>query len=339
MREIAEAANVSVSTASLALNDKPRVSSDTRRRVMAIAASLGYKLESQASSTNFIQKRHVGIVYPKRVVVDGTITNLSKDWINGIRQALDGNIGNLTTFGGCDNVEHDLMFQHIVSEQQLHGAILIGVTPEDGYLNKILELGIPLVVLNRLPEKNEFSSVCIDNYGSGVTVANYLKKLGHKKVALIKENSELSFAIERNRGAETALKDNGMLSRAFEYEMADSNDDNYKAQLCREILESGVTAAYFTDDLLALRCIELFCGMGVDIPADVTIVGFNDCGLHTSNGIRCTSVDFNKIEMGRTAGEILLRLLEKGNEICNITTTFKTNVVAYDTSSPVRNNK
>ncbi len=332
MREIAEAASVSVSTASLALNDKPRVSVDTRRKVMSIAASLGYQLGSLSHSTNFTHKRHIGIVYPKRVLINGTVTNLARDWMCGIKQSLEGNIGNLTTFGGCDSVDHDLMFQHITEEQQLHGVILIGIAPEDGYLEKVLGLGIPLVVLNRMPQRSEFSSVCMDNYGSGEVVAKYLENLGHKKVACVKEGGDFDFCFERNCGAEDAFNSRNMLELSFECNLNSSS--SYKSRICSQIISSNATAVYFIGDTLAMECMEILLEMGVSIPSELTIIGFDNSRIPLSNGMRCTSVDFNKIEMGKTAGDILLQLMER-SEICNVTTTFKTNMVVHDTCSPV----
>ena len=331
IREIAEKANVSVSTVSLALNGKPRVSSETKKRIMSTVMKLGYQKNGNKQLGHATKVWNIGIVYPKRVVIDGAITSLCREWIGGIRESLAGRVGNLTVFGGSENVEQDVMFHSVIEDGELNGVILIGVTPEDGYLEKLSSLSLPTVLFNRRLAGNKFSTIGIDNYSSGQIVSNFLSKLGHKKVAFIYGDESMEFNRERKNGAIEAFAEKGM--HVFTGSVGLSSSDSDHEKICRDVIDSGSTAAYITGDSNAVRCIDLWEKMGVDIPKELSVVGFNDLGIKSKSGLCCTSVGFDKFAMGKSAGQVLLQLLEQDFDICNMSITFNTRIIQHDTTS------
>lgn len=318
--DVARAANVAQSTVSLVLNQRGRVSEATRQRVRSVMADLGYVPRRNASRPN----RHVAVVYSRELVLCSELVRYCREWIGGIREALgEGESTDISIFCGQAHVSEDPMFRATLEEGAVNGVILMGVFPYDGYLQRIQAAGLPVVVLNQVPEMTEFSSVCVDHASAGRLVIQHFAALGHQRIACFFRRDSVSWGrifggirkeIER-QDMVLAMDD---LSDDLEPPKGDSvfNDPHYFQHIAHQIQSHGVTAVFGGDPFM-FRLGTVFEELGVQVPGDISLVGFDNLGLRIRGRKQLCSVDYDTVEMGRLAGKILIQLWQQSGEISN----------------------
>lgn len=333
IRAVAEEANVSPSTVSLVVNGRGRISSETRDRVVAVMERLGYSPRGAGRPLAASRTHRIGIVYPARVITHGVLSHLTRAWINGIRSSLEEAGEHLSVFGGARHSKDDLLIQQVVEAREVDGFILLGVTPDDGYLECVLPAALPTVVMDRTPKYGEFSHVSIDDFGGGRQAIRYLHDQGHRRVAMICSlSSDPDVADARRAGAEAAASELGISLASLAWVGMDD-----KARLkaaCREVAASGATAVFITSDYPAAECIACWEADGVRVPTDLSVLGFDNLALRVGDGRKLSSIGFNKQRMGREAGAMMRSLLADDNEVVSKGLLIGTHVAEHDTVIP-----
>jgi len=343
IRDIAKRSNVAPGTVSMVLNGRGRLSAETRSRVEAVIAEMGYRPKSagrpRRSSTH--APTSIAVVYAQRVACGGVLSQLSQAWIAGIREVAIASQCHLSLIGGFKDASQDEMFRHSLDSGNIDGVILIGITAEDGqaYLTQSLDRNIPAVVMNRTPVHAEFSYVAMDNFGSGKPVADYLVRRGHQKMAMIHLHSSDRYANDRQAGAEAGLAAHDLAVLCTERLSANPTSAELYAA-CASVAKSGATAVYITaGDGPAAQCIDTFQSMGLQIPVDLTIIGWDDIGPRSQSGLLPSSVGYDKAAMGREAAQMLLDLMKRENEVRSRGLVLPTRVVEHDTSAIAKPSK
>lgn len=338
IRDIARKSNVTPGTVSMVINGRGRISPETRSRVEAVIAELGYRPRSAGRPRRqpLRSPTSIGVVYAQRVARKGVLSQLSQGWISGIREVAIESHCHLNLIGGFKDASQDEMFRHCLKAGDIDGVILIGITAEDGhaYLTQSLARNIPTVVMNRTPVHAEFSYVAMDNFGSGRQVADFLVSRGHERVAMIRLQSSDRYASDRHAGAEAGLAAHDLSAVCTEFLDDNPSDEDLK-RVCASVLDHQATAVYITaGDSPAARCIDQFTSMGVHIPRDLSLIGWDDIGAKSQSGLTPTSVGYDKQAMGREAAQMLLDLMKRGPEVRSRGLVLPTRVVEHDTTAP-----
>lgn len=311
IRDIAAAADVSPSTVSLVLSGRGRVGADTRSRVQAVARNLSYtpRPVGRPSRGDSVEALSVGVLYPPRVINNGHIYPVAHRWITSIRETLQQEGHNLSLFAGADQVSSDHAFRDAVLAGFVQGIVLVGATPEDGYLQWLLEQRVPVVVMNRRPEREEFSYVTIDNRGGGRLVATRFAELGHRDVAVICLPGNLELTRAHMAGFREAAGERGLEVQLAA--VADEPMDTDVRAVCEEVANRKITAVFCEGDSIALACANRLSQIGLRLPDDVSVIGFNNLGLTTSWGARVASVSYDADRMGAEAARMTIKLLKQ----------------------------
>ena len=102
------------------------------------------------------------------------------------------------------------------------------------------------------------------------------------------------------------------------------------------MVKSGATALYVTaGDPPALKCVSVLESMGLEIPRDLSVIGWDDLGLPSKSGLQLTSIGYDKIGMGREAVQMLLQLMPRNATACSCGLVVPTRVVEHDTTAAV----
>lgn len=338
IRDIARRSNVAPGTVSMVLNGRGRLSSETRVRVEAVIAELGYRPRAagRPRSEPAVPAQSIAVVYAQRVARRGVLSRLSQEWISGIRDVAMANHCHLSLIGGLKDASQDEMFRHSIEAGHFGGVILIGITADDGqnYLTRSLSRGLPTVVMNRTPVHAEFSYVAMDNFGSGQQVVDYLTKLGHEKIALVHLRVPERYATDRVAGTNAALKSIGLEPVCVEHIEVEPSPEELE-RVCHAVLKCGATAVYLTaGDLPATLAIDQWERMGIRIPHDLTVIGWDNIGHRSGSGLVPTSVGYDKRLMGREAAQMILELGSRKSEARSRGLIVRTSVVTHDTSGP-----
>ncbi len=265
IREIAEMLGVSHPTVSAVLNDRSYcyASEETKRRIKETARKLGYRPNAAALSLRGKPTGLIGVISTlsaSRVNVDLLCEINGCVWRNG-RHVL---LGDSRLNNDC---ELELVREFM--SKGVEGLILHNAN-EKRVLRETAQGRIPLVLVNREGLETDFAT---DRKLGGYLAGSHLARHGHRRIGFLCANIRTN--TEKLEGFKTALADNKLPyddSLVIEYDRCAAHEGRSVADL----VKSGVTAFFATNDELAMRIIQFVDDMGLRVPRDVAVIGF-DC--------------------------------------------------------------
>jgi DNA-binding LacI/PurR family transcriptional regulator len=268
--QVAELAGVSQSAVSRVFTPGSSVSKKTAEKVRAAAQKLGYRPNILARSLKSGKSRIIGLVvayldnYLYPVVVEQISAELQKVGYHvlvflGQNSAME-----------TDRVVNDLM------DYQVDGIILASVSLSSELAERCLAIGVPVVLFNRAQDSDGLSSVTTDNFAGGRAIADFLCSLGHDRIAHIAGVDGAMTARDREAGFNAGLAAAGkeVFARAVgNFRYAD-------AQSAARVLfatSRRPDAVFVANDHMAFAVMDVLrFDLGLRIPEDVSVVGFDD---------------------------------------------------------------
>lgn len=298
VRDIADAAGVSVGTVSRALKNQRGLSDETRRHVRQVAVDLGYDLtrlrSGKAPRLVFLIHRH-----HSNFAVNPFFAEVMHGVEEGCRQ-----------FGVAPTLLSARQGDAVGKLLKLHepDALLVAGYFEDEVLAQLTDLGLPLVLVDGwIPG---CAAVNPDNTGGGYQATRHLLDLGRQRIAYI-AGSLAHFSIrERSRGYRRALFEAGVLADPDLEALAPPGLDDAEgaAAAMRTLLRRRVRpdAVFAYNDSAALAAMRVCLNAGLRIPEDIAFVGFDDIPAARYGAIPLTTLRVDKQELGRTGVEMLV---------------------------------
>ncbi|MCP9487284.1 MAG: LacI family transcriptional regulator [Gaiellaceae bacterium MAG52_C11] len=309
LRDVARLAGVSVSTASMALADKSRVSASTKQAVRQAAAALSYVPNSSGRA---LRAQRVGAL---AVVVPHTSHHVFThpvfmDLLEGITAA--ANEHGVTTILSTAPAEHDEApaYLRILEGRQADGVIVASASVRDQNVDRLAASGYPVTLVGRRPHRPSLHCVGIDDLGGFQALTEHLLGAhGHRRLAHIAGPLDHQSAIDKHEGFRAALAQAGVAyDPSLVVESDYSQEGGHAAAL--ELLEGpALDAIVAANDQMAFGAIEAMRDHGLDAPRDLAVVGYDDIGLARVMHPQLTSVCADLVEVGRLAAERLLELM------------------------------
>jgi DNA-binding LacI/PurR family transcriptional regulator len=277
--DIAHLAGVSQPTVSRALSGSPMVNEETRRRILAIAEQLNYKVDKNASN---LRRQHSGTV--ALLLFEDPTSDESH--INPFFLPMLGSITRACARHGQDLL---ISFQQLSNDwhadygdsHKADGLILLGYgdyLAYQGKLQKLVEQGTPFVRWGAVMPDQPGLSIGCDNIGGGRLAGAHLAALGRRRVAFLGDaSSHYPEFLDRYRGCEDALREVGAaLDPALQIDAESAEESGYRA--AGALLQRGLAfdAVFAASDLIAIGAMRALIEAGLRIPDDVAIVGFDD---------------------------------------------------------------
>ena len=320
LKDVARKAQVSIGTVSRVFNNHANVTSEVRLRVLKAATQLGYfgagGQEARFSEVNRILKE-IGFLFCSAANSNGIATNpFWSQILHGVEsEARKNNIK--VTYRAIDRIQEiPETLLTTIYELKLGGILLVGPA-ENQIIQLLSSTGIPLVLVdNYAPQVN---AVVGNNFEGARAAVEYLIRMGHQRIAfiggpLLLEGSRpvnRVYTIERRaEGYRMALQDAGLPVLYDIYEAADlTADGGYAA--CKRLLTSGVrfSAIFCANDEMALGALKALREAGLNVPEDISLVGFDDIDLVEHLVPALTTVRVNKEILGSVAVQRLLFLI------------------------------
>lgn len=307
LRDIAKRAGVAVSTVSQVLNNKPGVSPKMRKRVLQVAEELGYQRKITIPTPLAVKFDTIGLLSQSRADMPPEINPFYSFIISGAEYEIRRHNASMM-FAHVEVDEHNraLSLPPMVLDKPLDGIIIVGTFLEETITDISRRAHNNIVLVDAYTsDENVFDSVLIDNWGGTVTAIEYLLDNGHRHIGLIGsepdaypsilERREAYFATLRRHGIEDAYVIDGPLDR---YEAVEAT-----RQLMTD--HPHVTAIFACNDLTAIGALSALREMGLHVPGDVSVVGFDDIDLAAEMVPALTTVRVDKTLMGKMAVRIL----------------------------------
>ncbi|TDD57034.1 LacI family transcriptional regulator [Nonomuraea terrae] len=294
IRNVAERAGVSKSLVSLVLRGSPHVSEHRRQAVLQAARELGYRPNAVARS----------LVEGRTHLVGALVADLHNpfyaEFLDGLQESLHGD-GLRMLIG---NSQWDPAFEdeavEAFLELRVDGLVLLGIAPTSETLVEATSY-TPTVVVGERDNQLDGVDIVVDDDQLGARMAiDHLVELGHKRIAHIE-----SRRASRCEGYLVAMRRHA-LAPYIMVEAAESDEDGgraaAKALLTRDPRPTAIFAA---NDVVALGVLSAAGELGLRVPEDLSVVGYDNTHLSASHHISLTSVDQPRRAMGRSAAALL----------------------------------
>jgi len=273
IRDIAERAGVSKGAVSYALNGRPGVSDHTRERIVAIAKELGWYPNRAARALSAARADACGLVLarPARTIA---LEPFFMEFIAGAELELASRSIALTIQLVRDVEEEIAVYRRWWGEHRVDGVLMVDLRVEDPRVDEIVRLGLPAVIVGGPLENHAIPSIWHDE-GSVVTEAvQYLAALGHTRVAHVTGVSAFLHTTQRAAAFRQATSELGLVGEVVETDYSAESG----ARATRRLLSSPArpTAIVFDSDLLAVTGLGVAQQMGLAVPDDISIVGWDD---------------------------------------------------------------
>lgn len=298
-KELAKKLNISEAAVSLALNNKPGVSTQTRKRVIEFAREQGYDFSKfqfnnddnhQGSIYFFLYKRHGA------VVTDTPFFSKLSEGIDLECKRLNYFLNIQYLYKG-DNITEQL---NTIKQAGAKGVIVLGTEMQKQDITPFLKSELPCVLLDNYFEDININSVLINNIQGAYTATDYMIQKCKMQPGYLHSSYSINNFEERADGFYKALRKNGMsTSRSIVHLLAPSVEGAYADMM--DILNSNEPLAkcYFADnDLIAAGAIRAFKDAGYQVPKDISIIGFDDMPICIYVEPTLTTINVPKEYMG-----------------------------------------
>ena len=315
IKDIARAARVSYSTVSRALRNSELVNPETRARVARWAEKLDYSANSIARGLVTRQTRTVGLVVT--TIADPFLGEV----VDGIENvALDQGYSLLLSNGHSDP-ERELAIIRQLQERRVDGIVVIATRMARLHMERLQRLQVPIVLINNLnplEPSQQICSVSIDNALSSRAAVEHLVSLGHRSIGFISDEVGDQSNRDRRGGYVAALEAAGLEPDKGSTARADGTAAGGAQAVERLVAgRARFTALFCYNDMTAVGAMKTLRHAGIEIPRDVSVVGFDDIQL--SSYLDLTTVRQPKFEMGRRAMEMMLNLIGGGTVVSSVT--------------------
>ncbi|ANQ51917.1 LacI family transcriptional regulator [Flammeovirga sp. MY04] len=301
IKDIAKALNVSVTTVSRALNGGERISESTRKKVEELAKKWKYRPNQLAKNLQQNSTKTVGVVIPEYN------HNFFSMMLHGIEDRARELNYQLIIKSSGRSYEQEKENCFNLSDLKVDGLLIaLSQDREDySYLNDIYDEGIPIILLDRICEDIDTSVVITDDFDGAFKAVDYLIKNGHQHIVHLKGEEGISTTFNRYMGYVEALKDSQL---PFHSDMVISTEvQNDWENALRKILndEHRPTALFAVTDYIAFQAMEICKQEGLEIPKDISIIGYADEPVSIYTSPKLTTVKQPSYDMGKKAIEIL----------------------------------
>lgn len=268
--QVAELAGVSQSAVSRVFTPGSSVSRKTAEKVRAAAEKLGYRPNVLARSLKSGKSRIIGLVvaYLENYFYPDVVERISAELQHAGYHVLVF-LGRNTALD-TDRVVHELM------DYQVDGIVLASVTMSSHLAEKCLSIGVPVVLFNRGQDDSRMSSVTTDNHAGGYALADFLVSLGHERIAYVAGFEGAMTQRDREAGFRAGLAAAGQQL----YARAVGNFVYAEAQAAaRELFATSrrPDAVFVANDHMAFAVMDVLrFELGLRVPEDVSVVGFDD---------------------------------------------------------------
>lgn len=321
IKDIAEAADVSVTTVSRVLNDKPDVSPNTRKKVLKKINELGYKPNSIARGLALQKTNTLGLIIPD-------ISNpFFPDIARGVEDMANKN-GYSIIFCNTDNEQKkEKEAIELMKEKQVDGILLSLSTINKKELKELRNVEYPVVQIDRKVPQIDYPSITIDNYKSAYTATEHLIKSGHQKIAHITGDLGTITGSKRLKGFKKAMNEANLnIKDSYIKKGNYSKKSGYQNML--DLLKSNnpPSAVFIANDLMSVGAYQAVFELDLSIPEDISIIGHDNIDVTKLLNPTLSTMAQPKYELGHKAVQILIEEIESNNlnnEKIVLTTEFK----------------
>lgn len=310
LKDIAQACNVSISTVSKALNDSSEISEATRLKVYEYAKENNYRPNLNALSLKSSKTKTIGIVIPDM------LNYFFAQVLKGIEKTALENDHKIITCISNESLSKEVEILEMLSNGSVDGFIVsiseeTEMKKEFKHFNTIINYGLPIVMFDRVANGVQCDKVITDNAKSAANAVNKLVKDGCKNIGFISSISHLKVSDEMLKGYKKGLiKENLKVNDSLIINKQEDHYSGYESML-KPLFKNKIDGIIATNEPLALEAMKLAKRKGLNIPQDISVIGFSNGLLARHSNPKLTTISQHGEIMGNTAAKMLLEKLNR----------------------------
>ncbi len=328
IKDIAKAAGVSPSTVSRALNDSPLIKQSTKERIKRLAAELGYERNELARSLVKGKSRALGLIV-------SDITNpFFAEIAKGVEDVAQGRGYGVILCNTGDDPGRERDYGLLLRRKRVDGQIITSVALEDPFLPELERGRMPFVLVSRISKTVDAPYVIVDDRLGARLAVEHLISLGHTRIACISGPKGTEPGHVRAEAFVEVLAEHGLrVPRSWVKHTEFTWEGGERAAM--ELLgrRRRPTAVFAANDLIALGVLVAAHKLGIEVPRDLSVVGFDDIAYASLPLIELTTVAQPTYRMGYLAAEWLIDVLE-GKRRKRLKKVLKPRLVVRRTTAP-----
>ncbi len=305
MKDIAQRCGVSVATVSKALNGQPDIGEETRAKITAVAAEMGYMTNSVARALKTNRTYNLGVL-----LLDERRSGLGHEYFSSMLESFKAEAerhGYDITFINHNVGGRMTSYVQHCRYRGVDGVVIACVDFQDPKVTELVESNIPLVTIDHgFPERMAVGS---DNAAGVEALVRYVYSKGHRKIAYL-HGERSAVTDKRLAGFHRACQELGLeIPDAYIRECVYHDPDRCaKETEALLALPERPTCILFPDDFSFIGGRSVIAEHGLRVPEDISAVGYD--GMHLAQAMRLTTYSQNTAELGRLAAESLIRQIE-----------------------------
>lgn len=302
IKDVAALAGVSPATVSRVLDDRAEISDETKERVRAACAQLGYVRNAAARGLTGRATHTIGLVVP----------DISNPYFSGMVTAIEQTAAahgyRVLLSNSLRKPERELRAIDNFLARRIDGIVISSVSPQIQARHREILGNLPCVYLG-INHGEDCSYVMADNEAGAYAAARYLLRMGHRDILFLGGRPTSRTRELRVQGFRRALGEAGLTGRELPSPPDVTQMRQWSYETALELLNGSLPDAIFAfSDITALKVLEAAEQCGVRIPEDLSLVGYDNIAVSGLPRIDLTTVSQHKFQQGRIAVE---RLLEK----------------------------
>ncbi len=304
LKDIAIDTGFSINTVSRALNDKAEVHAATKEKILAAASRLGYRANRLAKGLRSNKTGTIG------VVVTDVANPFFSALVKGIAKAARELDYSIILQDSDENYAGEQEAIHVLLAEQVDGILITPVQSDKETIASLSQARFPFVLVGRYFQDLDTNYVVPDDYRGGLLATEHLLSQGYRRIAMVNGPLHISSARERFQGYADAQARHGIaVDRSLVVTGALTVGEGF--DLARSILKRTPppSAIVTYSDFVAFGVMQAVREVGLSIPEDVAVVGFDDVWMASCLQVPLTTIRSPKEELGRQAMQLLVRRL------------------------------
>lgn len=315
IREVARRAGVSVGTVSNVLNRPDLVAEATRNRVRAVIEELGFVRNESARRLRRGPERTAGEFgdQPRRafgVVVEDLANPYASDVARGAEAALNASGHDALWLSSDYSAAKEKRSLKLLEEQRAGGVLIIPVDLTAHDIAGLRTAGLSVVLIDR--NADDVCSAQVDHVAGGEIAAARLLAIGRERIAFVTGVPEPEPCVERRDGAARAIVGSGLPKPVTLIQDAMSPTAGRTAAARLLEMSPRPDGVFCANDLLAIGLINELGRLGVRVPEDIAVVGYDDIELAASAAVPLTTIRQPRRELGWEAAELAMAEVGEG---------------------------
>jgi LacI family transcriptional regulator len=334
IKDVARHAGVSLGTVSNAINRPQILSEKTLKKVQSTISELGFVPNASARTLRAGRTRVLGLVVPD--IANPFFTELSKGVNDAALQA-----GYAVILCNTDeSTEKETQYLGVLAGQKVQGILITPARDTYKSVAAIQERGIAVALVDREVVGTEVCSVAVDDEVGGRLALNHLHELGHKEILVLTGAANIPQVHERENGIKSALlaikkseRPNLKYLRVPQMASASAHEE-----LNRYLKQQGLnfTACICGNDLIALGAIRALRDHEYSVPADVSIIGYDDIDFAANANVPLTTISQPKYRLGYAAAELIIQECEDLDSHVHQRIEFQPQLIVRHSTSSIK---